>query len=74
MGRLTITFPGEAVLFSIKTVITRGGMTQPPTEGILADLDEAHPYAAKTSPFSPQRPFPRRAALFCRGGVREKDS
>lgn len=53
MGGLTITLPGEAVLFSIKTVITRGGGTQPPTEGILADLDGAHPYAAKTSRFSP---------------------
>lgn len=53
MGGLTITLPGEAVLFSIKTVITRGGGTQPPAEGILADLDGAHPYAAKTSRFSP---------------------
>lgn len=67
MGGLTITLPGEAVLFSIKTVITRGGVTPPPTEGILADLDGAHPCAAETSRFpTPGGRFPRRAALFCR--------
>lgn len=43
MGSLTITLPGEAVLFSIKAVITRGGAAQPPGEGILADLEEARP-------------------------------
>lgn len=34
MGGLTITLPGEAVLFSIKGVITRGATTQPPSEYI----------------------------------------
>lgn len=52
MGGLTITLPGEAVLFSIKTVVTRGGMTQPPSVGIVADLDEVRPYAAKTTRYS----------------------
>lgn len=47
MAGLTITLPGEAVLFSIKTVITQGGTTQPPSECVLCvkdrerrDLDE----------------------------------
>lgn len=68
MGGLTITLPGEAVLFSIKTVITRGGVTPPPTEGILADLDGAHPCAAKTSRFSPLGGrFPRRGGVEGKG-------
>lgn len=53
MGGLAITLPGEAVLFSIKTVVTRGGVTPPPTEGILAGFDGARPYAAKTPRPSP---------------------
>lgn len=69
MGGLTITLPGEAVLFSIKTVITRGGVTPPPTEGILADLDGAHPCAAETSRFSP----PSAAASLAAAEAKEKE-
>lgn len=35
MAGLTITLPREPVLFSIKTVITQGGTTQPPSECVL---------------------------------------
>lgn len=52
MGGLTITLPGEALFFSIKAVITRGGTAPPPSEGILADLEDARPYEAKTTRFS----------------------
>lgn len=45
MGGLAITLPGEAVLFSIKAVITRGGggggRAAPPREGTSADLAES---------------------------------
>lgn len=36
MAGLTITLPREPVLFSIKTVITQGGTTQPPERVCLA--------------------------------------
>ncbi len=37
MAGLTITLPREPVLFSIKTVITQGGTTQPPSECVLCE-------------------------------------
>lgn len=67
MGGLAITLPGEAVLFSIKTVITRRGVTRPPSEGILAERAQT-----KTSRFSASSLRLPSPTDFLLGTVKEK--